>query len=95
MSERAAALVKAMEKRIGAKAARHAPGLLTDLLIEGYALLNLSEIPSALRDDGILIKVARELETDAAQAATWAAMHHGSAMSAAAVTDYKQPQHER
>lgn len=62
MSARAQALATAIEARLGPRAARHAPAILIALMVDGYCLFRLDEIPQDHRDGGILVRVAAELE---------------------------------
>lgn len=79
MSDRAYALAKALEARLGAKAGQHAAPILLELLVNGYCLVNLEEIPSSLREDGLLVTIATELEIAAQGHATYGSINHGAA----------------
>jgi hypothetical protein len=77
----------ALHARLGDRAALQAPALLLDLIAAGYCLFHFSEIPTALREDGVLATVAAELERDAEGQAAAAAMHHTRAARTGAQRD--------
>lgn len=76
---RVEALRAAIVKHLGDKAGRRAAPILLDLMVNGCVLVELHEIPASLRDDGLLVRIAAELEADAASAATSAAFSHREA----------------
>lgn len=96
MSARVVALAAVLSKHLGEKAGRRAAPILLDLLINGVVLCELHEIPSALRNDGLLVTIAAELEAAAAGAVRGAVLTHTDQLAAIArPLQYTSPHHAR
>lgn len=75
-SARVEALRAALVRHLGEKAGRRAAPIMLDMIMAGVVVVELHEIPSSLRDDGLLVRIAAELEVEATNAAEFGAFGH-------------------